>query len=35
MGDLAKNTMNYQIFANRVTGIFGQLNDVISRGGKV
>ena len=34
MGDLAKNTMSYQIFASRISGMFAQLNDVIVRGGK-
>ena len=34
MSDLAKNTMTYQIHANRLAQMFSQLNDVISRGGK-
>ena len=34
MSDLAKNTMNYQIFANRISTMFMQLNDVITRGGR-
>ena len=34
MSDLAKNTMTYQIHANRLAQMFYQLNDVISRGGK-
>lgn len=34
MGDLAKNTINYQIFTNRINFMFTQLNDVISRGGR-
>ena len=34
MSDLAKNTMTYQIHANRLAQMFSQLNDVISRGGR-
>ncbi len=34
MSDLAKNTMTYQIHANRLAQMFSQLNDVISRGAK-
>lgn len=34
MSDLAKNTMTYQIHANRLSAMFAQLNDVISRGGR-
>ena len=34
MSDLAKNTMTYQIHANRLAQMYAQLNDVISRGGK-
>jgi flagellar basal-body rod protein FlgB len=35
MSDLAKNTMKYQIMSNRLTSMFGELNDVITRGGRV
>ncbi len=34
MSDLAKNTMTYQVHANRIAQMFSQLNDVISRGGR-
>ena len=34
MSDLAKNTMTYQIHANRLASMFANLNDVINRGGK-
>ncbi|GAB4275875.1 MAG: flagellar basal body rod protein FlgB [Candidatus Rifleibacteriota bacterium] len=34
MSDLAKNTMKYQIMANRLSSMFVQLNDVITRGGR-
>lgn len=34
MSDLAKNTMTYQIHANRLASMFAGLNDVITRGGK-
>jgi len=34
MSDLAKNTMTYQIHANRLAAMFAGLNDVITRGGK-
>lgn len=34
MSDLAKNTMTYQIHANRLAAMFAGLNDVISRGGR-
>lgn len=34
MSDLAKNTMTYQIHANRLSAMFAGLNDVISRGGR-
>lgn len=34
MSDLAKNTMTYQIYANRLAQMFSQLNDIISRGAK-
>lgn len=34
MSDLAKNTMKYQILSNRLSSMFSQLNDVISRGGR-
>ena len=34
MSDLAKNTMTYQIHANRLAQMYAQLNDVISRGGR-
>lgn len=35
MSDLAKNTMTYQIHSTRLAGMFSQLNDVITRGGRV
>lgn len=35
MSDLAKNTMTYQIHSARLAGMFGLLNDVITRGGRV
>ena len=34
MSDLAKNTMKYQIMSNRLSSMFTQLNDVITRGGR-
>jgi flagellar basal-body rod protein FlgB len=34
MGDLAKNTMKYQIMSNRLSSMFAHLNDVITRGGR-
>ncbi len=35
MSDLAKNTMTYQVHSARLAALFSDLNDVISRGGKV
>jgi len=35
MSDLSKNTMLYQIEATRLASMFTQLNDVITRGGRV
>ncbi len=35
MSDLAKNTMKYQIMSSRLSSMFAQLNDVITRGGRV
>ena len=34
MSDLAKNTMKYEIEAKRLTQMFANLNDVITRGGR-
>jgi flagellar basal-body rod protein FlgB len=34
MSDLAKNTMKYQIMSTRISSMFTQLNDVITRGGR-
>lgn len=34
MSDLAKNTMNYQILSTRLSSMFRDLNDVITRGGR-
>ncbi|MGM0600527.1 MAG: flagellar basal body rod protein FlgB [Candidatus Rifleibacteriota bacterium] len=34
MSDLAKNTMKYQVMSNRLSGMFTQLNNVITRGGR-
>lgn len=34
MSDLAKNTMTYQIHSTRLAGMFANLNDIISRGGR-
>jgi len=34
MSDLAKNTMKYQIEAKRLSQMFTDLNDVITRGGR-
>ncbi len=35
MSDLAKNTMTYQVHSARLAAMFADLNDVISRGGRV
>jgi flagellar basal-body rod protein FlgB len=35
MSDLAKNTMTYQIHATRLTALFADLNDVITKGGRI
>ncbi|HOY67592.1 MAG TPA: flagellar basal body rod protein FlgB [Candidatus Ozemobacteraceae bacterium] len=35
MSDLSKNTMLYQVEATRLASMFTQLNDVITRGGRV
>ncbi|MBI3037715.1 flagellar basal body rod protein FlgB [bacterium] len=35
MTDLAKNSMTYQILATRLSALLGDLNDVITRGGRV
>jgi len=35
MSDLSKNTMLYQIESTRMSAMFSDLNDVISRGGRV
>lgn len=34
MSDLAKNTMTYQVHSSRLAGMFADLNDVITRGGR-
>ena len=34
MTDLAKNTMNYQIMSTRLAAMYGDINDVITRGGR-
>ncbi|MBF0500750.1 MAG: flagellar basal body rod protein FlgB [Candidatus Riflebacteria bacterium] len=34
MSDLAKNTMAYQIHATRLSAMFADINDVITRGGR-
>ena len=34
MTDLAKNTMNYQILSTRLSALYQDINDVITRGGR-